>query len=111
MQKRQYIDVNCAKFFKLVEKANYVQKCVLHKYFVKMRSKTLERFNQSMAKGPFPIKELARIFRASETETEALCLHHGLSVVLHREDGSVSSFAQRRFRIQAKISRRKSRPS
>ena len=92
-----YIDVNCAKFFKLVEKANYVQKCVLHKYFVKMRSKTLERFNQSMAKGPFPIKELARIFRASETETEALCLHHGLSVVLHREDGKCVEFRTTTF--------------
>ena len=92
-----YIDVNCAKFFKLVEKANYVQKCVLHKYFVKIRSKTLERFNQGMARGPFRIKELARIFRASETETEALCLHHGLSIVLHQEDGKCVEFRTTTF--------------
>ena len=92
-----YIDVNCAKFFKLVEKANYIEKCVLHKYFVKIRSRTLERFNGSMAKGAFPIKELARIFRASEMETELMCLHHGLNVLQNQEDGKCVEFRTTTF--------------
>jgi hypothetical protein len=77
---RAYHGNNVAGFFRLVNKATYLQACCLHKFFNSMRGKALEVMNSTYGKFVMPITEIARLLHTDDIETEALCIHHGLNV-------------------------------
>ena len=81
---RAYHANNIIEFFRLVRSASYLQACVLHKYFSKMRSRALEVVNATYGKQAMPLAEVARLLHTSAEEAEALAVHHGLTVQTRR---------------------------
>ena len=81
---RAYHANNIIEFFRLVRSASYLQACVLHKYFSKMRSRALEVVNATYGKQAMPLAEVARLLHTSAEEAEALAAHHGLTVQARR---------------------------
>ena len=81
---RAYHADNIVEFFRLVQRASYLQACVLHKYFSKMRSRALEVMNATYGKQAMPLAEVARLLHTSAEEAEALAAHHGLTVQTRR---------------------------
>ena len=81
---RAYHANNIIEFFRLVRSASYLQACVLHKYFSKMRSRALEVVNATYGKQAMPLTEVARLLHTSAEEAEALAAHHGLTVQARR---------------------------
>ena len=77
---RAYHANNIIAFFWLVQNATYLQACVLHKYFSRIRSRVLETMNATFGKQEMPMKEVARLLQTDVPEAEALALHHGLTV-------------------------------
>jgi len=77
---RVYHSNNFAGFFRLVERATYLQACCLHKFFNSMRGKALEVMNATYSKVVVPVAEIARLLHTDDIEAEALLLHHGLTV-------------------------------
>jgi hypothetical protein len=75
-----YHDNNVIAFFRIVRNATYLQACVLHKYFSKIRSRALETMNATFGKQALPMDEIARLLHTGVDEAEALALHHGLTV-------------------------------
>ena len=57
---RAYHGNNVAGFFRLVNKATYLQACCLHKFFNSMRGKALEVMNSTYGKFVMPITEIER---------------------------------------------------
>ena len=84
---RAYHGNNVAGFFRLVNKATYLQACCLHKFFNSMRGKALEVMNSTYGKFVMPITEIARLLHTDDIETEALCIHHGLNVSRGKDGG------------------------
>ena len=78
---RAYGDGNVVAFFRAVDRATYLQACVLHKYFARVRSKALETMNATYGKQTMSVNELAKHLRCDADEAEALAAHHGLAVV------------------------------
>ena len=81
---RAYHANNIIEFFRLVRSASYLQACVLHKYFSKVRSRALEVVNATYGKQAMPLAEVARLLHTSAEEAEALAVHHGLTVQTRR---------------------------
>ena len=107
-----YIDVNCAKFLSWLRRQITCKSAFctsISSRFVLKRSKGSTRAWQEVR---FESKNLRGFFAQVSYQTEALCLHHGLSIVLHQEDGKCVEFRyDTRFRTRAKISRQKSHHS
>mmetsp|Transcript_30870 Transcript_30870/g.77310 ORF Transcript_30870/g.77310 Transcript_30870/m.77310 type:complete len:1493 (-) Transcript_30870:292-4770(-) len=77
---RAYHANNVVAFFRLVQGASYLQACVLHKYFSRIRSRALETMNVSFNKQAMPMAEIARLLHTNVVEAEALAVHHGMTV-------------------------------
>lgn len=77
---RAYHSNNIHEFFRIVKSASFLQACVLHKYFSKIRARALEMINATYGKQAMPIIEVARLLHCSCDEAEALAVHHGLTV-------------------------------
>ena len=94
---RAYGDGNVVAFFRAVDRATYLQACVLHKYFARVRSKALETMNATYGKQTMSVNELAKHLRCDADEAEALAAHHGLAVVT-KERGAAGAAAGGRGR-------------
>eukprot|EP00227_Mantoniella_beaufortii_P015452 CAMPEP_0197574634 /NCGR_PEP_ID=MMETSP1326-20131121/301_1 /TAXON_ID=1155430 /ORGANISM="Genus nov. species nov., Strain RCC2288" /LENGTH=1713 /DNA_ID=CAMNT_0043137257 /DNA_START=40 /DNA_END=5178 /DNA_ORIENTATION=+ len=78
---RAYHANNVVAFFRLVQDATYLQACVLHKYFSRIRSRAFETMNATFGKQAMPMKQVAHLLQSDIDEAEALALHHGLTVM------------------------------
>eukprot|EP01080_Neovahlkampfia_damariscottae_P005386 gene5386-9193_t len=75
---------NFYKFFKLLEKASYLNACLMHSFFTPMRQKALEIMNRSFgtknSNNIYPIEDVVNLL-AFENVKEAIkfCKHYGIS--------------------------------
>ena len=94
---RAYHANNIVEFFRLVKDASYLQACLLHKYFTRIRSRVLETINSTFGKQAMPLNEVAQLLHADIVQTEALAKHHGLNVVKKSGRQPGSSCDERKF--------------
>ena len=94
---RAYHANNIVEFFRLVKDASYLQACLLHKYFTRIRSRVLETINSTFGKQAMPLDEVAQLLHADIILTEALAKHHGLNVVKKSGGQPGSSCDERKF--------------
>ena len=99
---RAYHANNIIEFFRLVERL-YLQACVLHKYFSKMRSRALE-VNATYGKQAMPLAEVARLLHTSAEEAEGAAAHHGLTVQARRRGNTTRRRAPKPTRRAGKCS-------
>ncbi|XP_071490038.1 germinal-center associated nuclear protein-like [Diadema antillarum] len=74
---------NYCRFFKLIRAASFLNACILHRYFVQVRSRALETMNKAFttAKGStlFPTQELVQLLAfESPEQVSVFCEYHGL---------------------------------
>ncbi|XP_064604912.1 germinal-center associated nuclear protein-like isoform X2 [Liolophura sinensis] len=74
---------NYVRFFKLAKKASFLNACIMHRYFVQVRSQALKTMLRAFAFGgrpiQFPLIELMRVLAFEDTEEAAeFCMHYGL---------------------------------
>nr|KAG5708418.1 hypothetical protein BaRGS_026145 [Batillaria attramentaria] len=75
---------NYVRFFRLLERASFLNACVLHRYFNQMRARALQILLRAYTKGPrqkslFPLSELVRLLAfENEDHVREFCAYYGL---------------------------------
>ncbi|XP_036370036.1 germinal-center associated nuclear protein isoform X2 [Octopus sinensis] len=76
---------NYIKFFKLARTATFLSSCIIHRYFMQVRSKALRILRKALTFGakpvPYPLSELVRtLCFESTSEAGSFCRHYGFTV-------------------------------
>lgn len=66
------------KFFRLVQEADYLTACLMHRFFGTVRQRALETMNK-VYRGSFPLKKLTELLCFEDIdEAREFCDHHSL---------------------------------
>ncbi|XP_005095086.1 germinal-center associated nuclear protein [Aplysia californica] len=101
---------NYVRFFRLIQRASFLNACILHRYFIQIRSQALRiimKAHGALGKNKimYPVAEMIRLLRfESAEEVEEFCYHYCLSV----EESDVLLDAKAYMEPEGSLSQRRS---